>query len=256
MHTGEQQVPGLPTKALFPGQLQQQEAFTQISRQMLVAIMKLEPDGIGKLKQFLKDKLFSRCPEDKQPVLPDSPEDLMKFAEQYWNPLNVGFLKLLSTHLSNSELTRLVTEYEKALPAQLTSATWDSEAPVVVPQGYEIMVIRMKSSLTASGTEAVGIKDFLGKMKSLKGNVIILAGLTDEGTNIVFYIPASTIVSFFERLHHEKKSKAELHQRGVQLVIFPNQASLDVESGRVVYGSMVSHCAVYMYMLKSDSIWH
>ena len=249
LHTGEPQVPGPPTKVLFPGQLQQQEVFTQISRQMLVAILKLEPDGIVKLKQFLKDKLFSRYPEDKQPALPDSPEDLMKFAEQYWNPHSIGFLKLLSTHLSNSELTRLVTEYEKALPAQLASAKWDSEAPVVVPQGYEITVIRMKSSSTASAKEAVDIKDFLGKMKSLKGNVIILAGLADKGTSIVFYIPASTVVSFFERLHYEKKSKAELHQRGVQLVIFPNQASLDVETGSVAYGSMVSHCTVCMCML-------
>ena len=247
VHTGEQQVPGPPTKVLFPGQLQQQEVFTQISRQALVAITK-EPDGIGKLKQLLKDKHFYPCPEDKQPALPDSPEDLMKLVEQYWNPLSIGFLEVLSTHLSNSELTRLVTEYEKALPAQLTSAKWDSEAPVVVPQRYEIMVIRMKSSLTASAKEAVDIKDFLGKMKSLKGSVIILAGLANKGTSIVFYIPASTVASFFERLHHEKKSKAELHQRGVQLVIFPNQASLDVETGSVAYGSMVSHCTVCMYV--------
>ena len=240
MHTGNQQVPGSPTNIFLPGKLQQ-ETLAQIIGQMCAVVQKLKSAEVGKLKQFLKDKLFPEIPEDKQPILPDSPEDLMKLAQQYWNPHDIGFLKSLSTHLCDCDLKRLVTEYEKALLVQLKTAHWDGEATVASPPGYETLVVAMKGSLTPSVNEAVELKDFLGKMKSLKGSTILLAGLGDGCTSLVIYIPASAVVSFFHTLCNEADSKADLQRRGVQLVFFPDQAILDVETGKVAFGSIVSH---------------
>ena len=238
--TGGQQVPGHPTNVLLPG-TPQQESFTEITQQIHTAVQKLKTAEVGKLKQFLKDNLFPELPEDKQPVLPDSPEDLMKLAEQYWNHHNIGFLKSLSTHLCDRDLKRLVTEYEKSLLMQLKTAHWDGKATVASPPGYETLVVKMKGSLTPSVNKAVELKEILEKMKSLKGSMILLAGLGDGCTSLVFYIPTSAIVSFFHTLCNEADSKAKLHQRGVQLVFFPDQASLDVETGKAVFGSIVSH---------------
>ena len=244
LHTGEQtadqQVPGPPTSVLLPGHLPQQEAFLHITRQMLKAVQKLEPADFGKLKRFLKDKLYAHLPEEKQPVLPDSPEELMKHTEQYWGPLNINVLKLIAVHLCASDLKRLVTNYEKALPAQLQRATLESEAPVAAPPGYEIVLIKMKTSLTTSVPMAFEVKEYLGKMKSLKGSVILLAGLGDGGTSIVFYIPVGTVFAFFQRMIHEKSYKEHLQRIGAQLVIIPNQASWDAVNGNIVYNSMVS----------------
>ena len=238
--TADQQVPGPPTSVLLPGQLQQQEAFMHITRKMLSAVQKLEPGNFERLKHFLKEKLYAHLPEEKQPVLPDSPDELMKHAGQFWGPLNIGVVKLLAIHLSVSEIKQLVTDYEKALPARLKNAMWDSEEPVATPPGYEIVVIKMKVSLTTSVMKALEMKDLLGNMKSLKGSVILLAGLGDRGSSIVFYIPVSTVFAFFQRLIHEKRYKAQLQRVGAQLVIIPNQASWDVADGIVVYNSMVS----------------
>ena len=212
LHTGEQtadqQVPGPPTSVLLPGHLPLQEAFLHITRQMLKAVQKLEPADFGKLKRFLKDKLYAHLPEDRQPVLPDSPEELMKHAEQYWSPLTFGVLKLIAVHLCVSDLKCLATDYVKALPAQ--SATWESEARVAAPPGYEIVLIKMKTSLTTSVPMAFEVKEYLGKMKSLKGSVILLAGLGDGGTSIVFYIPVGTVFAFFQRMVHGKSYKRHL----------------------------------------------
>ena len=97
----------------------------------------------------------------------------------------------------------------------------------------------MKGSLTPSVNEAVELKEILEKMKSLKGSMTLLVGLGDGCTSPVFYIPTSAVVSFFHTLCNEADSKANLQRRGVQLVFFLNQASLDVETGKTVFGSVV-----------------
>ena len=74
--------------------------------------------------------MYDHLSAEKQPFLPDSPEDLMKHAGQLWGSFNTGVLKLFAAHLSDSELKRLLTDYEKVLPSQLRNAVWDSEAPV------------------------------------------------------------------------------------------------------------------------------
>ena len=71
------------------------------------------------------------------------------------------YSKIACTHLSDSELKRLLTDYEKALPSQLKNAVWDLEAPVAAPQGYEIVVIKMQASLTTTITKALEINDVL-----------------------------------------------------------------------------------------------
>ena len=128
--TPDQQVPGSPASVLIPSQLQNLEAFTRTTQNMLTAVQNLEPANFVRCKDFLKQKLYGHLSEEKQPVLPDSPEDLMKHARQFYGPLNTGVLKLLAAHLSDSELKRLLTDYEKVLPSQLKNAVWDSEAPV------------------------------------------------------------------------------------------------------------------------------
>ena len=239
-HTPDQQVPGPPASVLIPSQLQNLEAFTRITQNMLTAVQNLEPANFVRCKDFLKQKLYGHLSEEKQPVLPDSPEDLMKHARQFYGPLNTGVLKLLAAHLSDNELKRLLTDYEKALPSQLRNAVWDLEAPVAAPQGYEIVVIKMQASLTTTVTKALEIKDVLGNMKSLKGSIVFLAGLGDSGTSIVFYIPVSAVFTFFQRMIHEKRYKTQLQQVGAQLVVIPEQASWDPVDGIVVYNSLVS----------------
>ena len=239
-HTPDQQVPGPPASVLIPSQLQNLEAFTRITQNMLTAVQNLEPANFVRCKDFLKQKLYGHLSEEKQPVLPDSPEDLMKHARQFYGPLNTGVLKLLAAHLSDSELKRLLTDYEKALPSQLRNAVWDSEAPVAAPQGYEVVMIKMQASLTTTVRKALEIKDALGNMKSLKGSIVFLAGLGDSGTSIVFYIPVSAVFTFFQRMIHEKRYKTQLQQVGAQLVVIPDQASWDPVDGIVVYNSLVS----------------
>ena len=238
--TPDQQVPGPPASVLVPSQLQNLEAFKCITWRMLTAVKNLELDNFVRCKHFLKEKMYGNLSEDKQPVLPDSPEELMKHAGQFWGPLNTGVLELLATHLSDSELKRLLTDYEKALHSQFNSAVWDLEAPVAAPQGYDIVVIKMQASLTTTVTKALEIKDVLGNMKSLKGSMILLAGLGDSGTSVVFYIPVNAMFTFFQRLIYEKTYKTQLQQVGAQLVVIPDQASWDPVDGIVVYKSMVS----------------
>ena len=241
----DQQLLELPARVFVPGKLQQQGAYTCITQQIRAVLLNLKPVHVGELKRFLKDKLYARLPKEAQPVLPDSPEELMKHAEQYWGPLNIDVIKLLAIHLSAGELKHLVTDYEKALPADLKTVTCEKKPSVAAPPGYEIVVTRMKTPQTISA--AFEMKDFLGKMKGLKGSVILLAGLGDRGTSIVFYMPAGTSVVFLQRLHQKKKNRTGLSQRGVQHVNFSNMASLDVERDGLLY----NHSIVSQYFAVS-----
>ena len=235
-----QQLPGLPTRVFAPNLRRQKEAFTRIVQQIRAAVLKLEPADVGNLKQFLKDRLYARLPEEAQPALADSPEELVKHVEQYWGPFNIDVIKLLAYHLCVSDLKRSVAHYVEALATQLKTVTWESTASVAAPPGYESVVIRMQKSQTIS--EVFEIKDFLGKLQDLKGSVILLAGLGDSGTSIVFHLPAGTSVAFLQRMRYYMRVMEQLRQRGVHLIIFPNMVSLDVEKNRLLYHSIVSHC--------------
>ena len=235
-----QQLPGLPTRVFAPSLRRQNEAFTRIVQQIRAAVLKLKPADVGNLKQFLKDSLYAHLPEEAQPSLADSPEELMKHVEQYWGPFNIDVIKLLSTHLCVSDLKRSVTHYEEALATQLKTVTWKSTVSVAAPPGYESVVIGMQKSQTIS--EVFEIKDFLGKIQELKGSVILLAGLGDSGTSIVFHFPAGTGVAFLQGMCRDMRSREQLGERGVQLIILPNVVSLDVEKNRLLYHSIVSHC--------------
>ena len=208
-------------------------------QQIRTAVLKLEPADIGKLKRFLKDSLYAHLPEEAQPGLADSPEELVKHVEQYWGPFNIDVIKLLANHLSVSDLKRSVTHYEEALATQLKTVTWESTASVAAPPGYESVVIRMQKSQTIS--EVFEIKGFLGKIQDLKGSVMLLAGLGDSGTSIVFHFPAGTGVAFLQRMCRDKQSMEQVRQRGVQLMILPNIVSLDIEKNRLLCHSIVSH---------------
>ena len=234
-----QQLPGLPTRVFAPSLPRQKEAFTRIVQQIRAAVLKLKPADIGKLKRFLKDNVYAHLPEEAQPSLADSPEELMKHVEQYWGPFNIDVIKLLANHLSVSDLKRSVTHYEEALATQLKTVTWESKASVAAPPGYESVVIRMQKSQTIS--EVFEIKGFLENIQVLKGSVRLLAGLGDSGTSIIFHFPAGTNVTLLRRCSTMWNSK-QLRQRGVQLMILPNVVSLDVEKERLLYHSIVSHC--------------
>ena len=235
-----QQLPGLPTRVFAPSLRRQNEAFTRIVQQIRAAVLKLKPADVGNLKQFLKDSLYAHLPKEAQPGLADSPEELMKHVEQYWGPFNIDVIKLLSTHLSVSDLKRSVTHYEEALATQLKTVTWKSTASVAAPPGYESVVFRMQKLQTIS--EVFEIKSFLGKIQDLKESVILLVGLGDSGTSIVFHFPAGTGVAFLQRMCRDMRSREKLEERGVQLIILPNVVSLDVEKNRLLYHSIVSHC--------------
>ena len=239
-HSTIQQLPGLPTRVFAPSTRRQNEAFTPIVQQIRAAVLKLEPADVGNLKQFLKDSLYAHLPEEAQPGLADSPEELMKHVEQYWGPFNIDVIKLLANHLSVSDLKHSVTHYEEALCTQLKAVTWESTASVAAPPGYESVVIGMQKSQTIS--KVFEMKDFLGKLQDLKGSVILLAGLGDSGTSIVFHFPAGTGVAFLQRMCSDMWNREQLWQRGVQLIILPNMVSLDVEKSRLLYNSIVSHC--------------
>ena len=232
-------MPGLPTRVFAPSLRRQNEAFARIAQQIRAAVLKLKPADIGKLKQFLKDSLYAHLPEEAQPSLADSAEELMNHVEQYWGPFNIDVIKLLANHLSVSDLKRSVTYYDKALATQLKAVTWESKASVAAPPGYESVVIRMQKSQTIS--EVFEIKDFLGNIQNLKGSVILLAGLGDSGTSIVFHFPAGIFVTFLQRMCCNMRNGEQLQQRGVQLIILPNMVSLDVEKDRLLYHSIVSH---------------
>ena len=235
-----QQLPGLPTRVFAPSLRRQNEAFTRIAQQIRAAVLKLKPADIGKLKRFLKDNVYAHLPEEAQPSLADSPEELMKHVEQYWGPFNIDVIKLLANHLSVSDLKRSVTHYEEALATRLKTVTWESTASVAAPPGYESVVIGMQTSQTIS--EVLEIKDFLGKVQDLTGSVMLLAGLGDSGTSIIFHFPAGTGVAFLQRMCSTMWNRGQLRQRGVQLIILPNMVSLDVEKNRLLYHSIVSHC--------------
>ena len=235
-----QQLPGLPTRVFAPSLRRQNEAFTRIVQQIRAAVLKLEPADIGNLKQFLKYRLYARLPEEAQPALADSPEELMKHVEQYWGPFNIDVIKLLANHLCVSDLKRSVTHYEEALGTQLKTVTWESTVSVAAPPGYETVVFRMQKSQTIS--EVFEIKDFLGKVLYLKRSVILLVGLGDSGTSIVFHFPAGTSVAYLQRMRRYMWDMEQLQQRGVQLIILPNVVSLDVEKDKLLYHSIVSHC--------------
>ena len=209
-------------------------------QQIRAAVLKLKPADIGKLKRFLKDRLYARLPEEAQPGLADSPEELVKHVEQYWGPFNTDVIKLLANHLSVSDLKRSVAHYEEALGTQLKTVTWESTASVAAPPGYESVVIRVQKSQTIS--EVFEIKDFLGKVQDLKGSVILLVGLGDSGTSIVFHFPAGTGVAFLQRMCSDMQNREQLRQREMQLIILPNMVSLDVKTNRLLYHSIVSHC--------------
>ena len=191
----------------------------------------------------MKDTLYAHLPEKAQPILPDSPKELMKHAEQYWGPLNIDVIKLLAIHLSASELKRLVSDYEKALLADLKTVTCESKTSLAAPPGYEIAVTRMEKLQTIS--EAVEMKDFLGK--GLKRSVILLAGLGDRGKSIVFYLPAGICDAFLKRML-DKKNWTGLSQRGVQYLIIPSmdKGCLDVEREQIY--SIVSQYFAVSYM--------
>ena len=232
-------MPGLPTRVFAPSLQRQNEAFARIAQQIRAAVLKLKPADIGKLKQFLKDSLYAHLPEEAQPSLADSAEELMKHVEQYWGPFNTDVIKLLANHLSVSDLKRSVTHYEKALATQLKAVTWESKASVAAPPGYESVVIRMQKSQTIS--EVFEIKDLLRNIQNLKGSVILLAGLGDSGTSIVFHFPAGTGVAFLQRVCGNMQRWEQVRRRGVQLMILPNMVSLDVKKMRLLYHSIVSH---------------
>ena len=234
-----QQLPGLPTRVFAPSLRRQNEAFTRIVQQIRAAVLKLKPADVGNLKRFLKDSLYAHLPKEAQPALADSPEELMKHVEQYWGPFNIDVIKLLATHLCASDLKRSVTHYGEALATQLKTVTWESTASVAAPPGYESVVIRMQKSQTILAV--FEMKDFLGKVQDLKGSVILLAGLGDSGTSIVFHFPAGTGVAFLQRFCCGMVNRIQLQQRGVQLIILPNVVSLDVEKERLLYHSIVSH---------------
>ena len=237
-------IPEAPKEARFPLSLREHESFAGVKDKLFKIIQALPTQQLEQLSTFIQSVLYPGVPEGTAPAIPSSSKMLIEHVEQYWDPLNLGLLKMLSKHLKNDDLTQQLEECERTLSDQLKQATWDTEVTVTPPPTYRVVLIKMKQADNTTVSEAVEVRDILAENFMFKRDygILCLAGLAND--SLVFYVAEGNLGPMIQRMQHERE---KMRASGVEQVVFVKLAKMDVASGNIVPHPDVS--TQYTYML-------
>lgn len=224
-----------------------QQKYSEVEDQLRQSLAKLTKQQRRRLNEFISNTLYSDHPEGKQPKIPHSSRDLFNHLQKYWNKVSIDALMQLADHLRDAALKTMVEEYRQALYEFLRNGNeqWSQPTPLQQPAGYTTLEVKMNSSPLETAAIAINRLAFwadkLKEIGSSSGISILLAGLTTDGTSLVFLVSELYIIELFQ---WAQQNMGIIHKLSMETFTVPDQVMLNTESGKTVSSYVHTYCTV------------